>query len=76
MHDWVKEQNKIAQVVQARLRKGRANRLQRVNGRRKPAVFNVGDYLLVSRKRFKQLKVAEGCYVVPSLPFYWSQQWR
>ena len=51
VQDWVKEQNKIAQVVQAHLRKGRASRFERVNQRRKPAVFNVGDYVLVSRKR-------------------------
>ena len=60
MQDWVKEQNKIAQVVQANLRKGRESRFKRVNRRRKPAVFNVGDYVLVSRKRFKQLEVPEG----------------
>ena len=57
VQDWVKEQNKIAQVVQAYLRKGRASRFERVNRRRKPAVFNVGDYVLVSRRRFKQLEV-------------------
>ena len=57
MQDWVKEQNKIAQVVQAHLRKGRASRFERVNRRRKPAVFNVGNYVLVNRKRFKQLEV-------------------
>ena len=44
VQDWVKEQNKIAQVVQAHLRRGRASRFERVNRRRKPAVFNVGDY--------------------------------
>ena len=60
MQDWVKEQNKIAQVVQAHLRKGRASRFERVKRRRKPAVFNVGDYVLVSRKRFKQLEVPKG----------------
>ena len=73
MQDWVKEQNKIAQVVQAHLRKERASRLERVNGRRKAAVFNVGDYVLVSRKSFKQLEVPKGaakdvmwygCYLV------------
>ena len=57
VQDWVKEQNKIAQVVQAHFRKGRASRLERVNRRRKPAVSNVGDYVLVSRRRFKQLEV-------------------
>ena len=57
MQDWVKEQNQICQAVQAHLRKGRASRFERVNRRRKPAVFNVRDYMLVSRKRFKQLKV-------------------
>ena len=60
VQDWVKEQNKIAQVVQAHLRKGRASRFERVNRRRKPAVFNVGNYVLVSRKRFKQLDVPKG----------------
>ena len=60
MQDWVKEQNKIAQVVQAHLRKGRASRLERVNRRSNPAVFNVGDYVLVSRWRFKQLEVPKG----------------
>ena len=60
MHDWFKEQNKIAQGVQAHLRKGRASRFERVNRRRKPAVFNVGDYVLVSRRRFKQLEVPKG----------------
>ena len=60
MQDWVKEQNKIAQVVQTPLRKGRASRFERVNRRRKPAVFNVGDYVFVSRKRFKQLEVPKG----------------
>ena len=34
VQDWVKEQNKIAQVVQAHLRKGRASRFERVNRRR------------------------------------------
>ena len=57
VQDWVKEQNKIAQVVQAHLRKGRASRFERVNRRRKYAVFNVGNYVLVNRKRFKQLEV-------------------
>ena len=60
MQDWVKEQNKIGQVVQTHLRKGRASRFESVNRRRKPAVFNVGDYMLVSRKRFKQLEVPKG----------------
>ena len=60
VQDWVKEQNKIAQVVQAHLRKGRGSRFERVNRRRKPAVINVGDYVLVSRKRFKQLEVPKG----------------
>ena len=60
VQDWVKEQNKIAQVVQAHLRKGRANWFQRSNKRRKRAVFNMGDYLLVSRKRFKLLEVPKG----------------
>ena len=60
VHDWVKEQNKIAQVVQAHLRTGRASLFERVNRRRKPAVSDIGDYVLVSRKRFKQLKVPEG----------------
>ena len=60
VQDWVKEQNKIAQIVQAHLRKGRARRFEHVNRRRKPAVFNVGDYVLVSRKRFTQLEVPEG----------------
>ena len=60
VQDWVKEQNKTAQVVQAHLRKGRASRFERINGRRKPAVFHVGDYLLVSRKKFKQLEVPKG----------------
>ena len=60
VQDWVKEQNKIAQVVQAHLRKERASRLECVNGRRKSAVFNVGNYVLVSRKRFKQLEVPKG----------------
>ena len=60
VEDWVKEQNKIAQFVQAHLRKGRASRFERVIRRRKPAVFIVGDYVLVSRKRFKQLEVPKG----------------
>ena len=60
VQDWVKEQNKIAQVVWAHLRKGRASWFKRVNRRRKPAVCNVGDYVLVSRKRFKQLEVPKG----------------
>ena len=60
VQDWVKEQDKIAQVVQAHLRKGRASRFERVNRRRKPAVFNVGDYVFVSRRRFKQLNVPKG----------------
>ena len=54
VQDWVKEQNKIAQVVRAHLRKGRASRFESVNRRRKPAVFNVGDYMLVSRKSKKK----------------------
>ena len=60
VQDWVKEQNKIAKVVQAHLRKGRARRFDRVNRRRKPAVFNVGDYVLVSRRRFKKSEVPNG----------------
>ena len=60
MQELVKEQNKIAHVVQAHLTKGRASRFQRVNRRRKPAVFNLGDYVLVSRKRFQQLEVPKG----------------
>ena len=60
VQDWVKQQNKIAEVVQADLRKGRASRFERVNRRRKAAVFNVGDYVLVSRRRFKQLEVPKG----------------
>ena len=60
VQDWVKEQNKIAQVVQAHLRKGRASRFERVNRRRKPAVLNVGNYVRVSRKRYKQLGVPKG----------------
>ena len=60
MQDWVKEHNEIVPVVQAHYRKGRASRIERVNRRRKPAVFNVGDYVLVSRKRFKQLEVPKG----------------
>ena len=60
VQDWVKEQNKIAQVVQAHLRKGRASGFERFNRRRKPAVFNVGDYVLVRRKRLKQLEVPKG----------------
>ena len=60
VQDWVKEQNEIAPVVQAHLRKGRASRFERVNRRRKPAVFNVGDYVFVSRKRFKQLEIPKG----------------
>ena len=60
MQDWVKEQKQIAQVVQPHLRKGRASRFKRVNRRRKPAFLNVGDYVLVSRKRFKQLEVPKG----------------
>ena len=60
VQDLVKEQNKIAQVVQAHLRKGRASRFERVNIRRKPAVLNVGNYVLASRKRFKQLEVLKG----------------
>ena len=60
VQDWVKEQNKIAQVFQARLTKGRASQFERVNRVRKPAVFNVGDYVLVSRQRFKQLEVPKG----------------
>ena len=60
VQDWVKEQNKIAQVVQAHLREGRASRFRRVKRRRKAAVFNVGYYVLVSRKRSKQLDVRKG----------------
>ena len=60
VQDWVKKQNKIAQVVPAHLRKARASRFERVNRRGKPAVFNVGDYVLVSRRRFKQLEVPKG----------------
>ena len=60
VQDWVKEQNKIAQVVQAHLRKGRASRFECSKRRRKPAVFNVGDYALVNIKRFKQLEVPKG----------------
>ena len=60
VQDWVKEENKIAQVVQADLRKGKASRFERSNRRRKPAVFNVGNYVLVSRKKFKQLEVPKG----------------
>ena len=60
VQDLVKEQNKIAQVVQVHLRKGTASRFERSNRSRKPAVFNVGDYVLVSRKRFKQLEVPKG----------------
>ena len=85
---WVKEQNKIAQVVQAHLRKGRASRFERVKRRRKHAVFNVGDYVLLSRRRFKQLEVPKGAtkdvmwyspHLVPyiivlrSKPFYSTQ---
>ena len=33
---------------------------KRSNRRRKPAAFNVGDYVLVSKKRFKILKVPKG----------------
>ena len=43
--------------MQAHLRRGRASRCERINRRRKLAVFNVGDYMLVGRKRFKQLEV-------------------
>ena len=60
VQDWVREQKKIAQVVQAHLRRGRASRFERVNRRRTPAVFNVGDYELVRRRRFKQLEVRKG----------------
>ena len=60
VQDWVKEQKRIAPVVQARLRKGRASRFERINRRRKPAVFNNGNYVLVSRKRFKKLEVPKG----------------
>ena len=60
MQDWVKEQNRMAKVVQAHLRKGRASRFERISRRRKTAVFDVGDYVLVSRKRFKQLEVPKG----------------
>ena len=60
VEDWVKEQNKIAQVVQAHLRKGQASRFERVKRKRKPALFNVGDYVLVSRRRLKQLEVPKG----------------
>ena len=57
---WVKEQNNISQVVQAHLRKGRASRFERINRRKKAAVFYAGDYVLVSRKRFKQSEVPKG----------------
>ena len=57
VQDWVNEQNKIAQVVEVHLKKGRVSRLQRSNKSRKPAVSNVGDYVLVSRRRFKHLEV-------------------
>ena len=60
VQDWVKAQNKIAEVVQAHLWKGRASRLERVNKTRKPAVVKVSDYVPVSRKRFKQLEVPKG----------------
>ena len=60
MRDWVKEQNKIAQVVQAHLRKRRASRFERVNERRKPAVCNVIDYLFMSRKGFKHSEAPTG----------------
>ena len=60
VQDRVKEQNKIAQVVQDHLRKGRASRFERSNRRKKPAIFNVGDYVLVSRNWFKQLEVPKG----------------
>ena len=60
VQDWVKEENKNAQVVQAHLRKGRAGRFECVNRSRKPAGFNVGDSVLVSTKRFKQLEVPKG----------------
>ena len=60
LHHWVKERNKIAQVVQAHFKKGRASRFERINRRRTPAFFNVGDYVLVSRKRFKHLEVPKG----------------
>ena len=60
MQDWVKEQNKIAQIVQGHLRKGRASWFECVNRRRKPAVLNVSDYVSVSRQRFKQLEVPKG----------------
>ena len=46
--------------MQANLRKGRASWFERSNSRRKPAVFNVRDYVLVSRKRFKQWEVPKG----------------
>ena len=54
-----KIKNKIAQLVQAHLRKRRASWFERINRRRKPAVFNVCDYMLVSRKRFKQFELPE-----------------
>ena len=57
VQDWVKEQNETAVVVQAHLRQGIPSRFERIRRRRKPAVFNGGDYVLVSRKRFKQLEV-------------------
>ena len=60
VQDWFKEQNKIAKVVQTHLMKGRASRFERVNRRRKPAVFKLGDYVLVSRKRFKKFEVPKG----------------
>ena len=60
VQDWVKEQNKIAQVVPAHLRKGRAIRFKRSNRRRTPAVLTVRDVVLVSRKRFQQLEVPKG----------------
>ena len=54
------EQNKIAQVVQAHSRRGRASWFELSNRRRKPAVLNVGNYVPVSRKRFKQLEEPKG----------------
>ena len=46
VQDWVKEEKKSAQVVQADLRKGTAGWIEGVNRRRKPASFNFGDYVL------------------------------
>ena len=60
VQDWFKEQNKIAQVVQAQLRKGCASRFEGRDRRRKSAVFKVGACVLVSRKKSKQLEVPKG----------------